>query len=82
MILPAALVEHAACRGADPSRFDHTAWSVAAEWTILDYCSVCPVTRLCERTVIGDSPSWFDGIAGGKVWSNGRPLRYPKQRRR
>jgi WhiB family redox-sensing transcriptional regulator len=63
------LTEKAACREADPSLFDSVG-GVLARYA-LQYCRKCPVVKECEEFV-RPKKSFFDGVAGGKVWSNGR----------
>jgi hypothetical protein len=65
------LTEKAACKDADPSLFDAVG-GVLARYA-LQYCRNCPVQRECEEFV-RPKKSWFDGVAGGKVWSNGRRI--------
>ncbi|MHC0429964.1 WhiB family transcriptional regulator [Streptomyces sp. O3] len=36
-------------------------------------CLRCPVRQRCEETV-APAESWFDGVSGGRLWRNGRPV--------
>lgn len=56
------------CQGEDPYIFDN-------EWTYgmaLGMCEECPVRLWCLRQV-DPARSYFDGVAGGHVWKEGRP---------
>lgn len=64
------LTENAACKSADPSLFDAMGGMLALH--ALYYCRQCTVRRECEEFV-RPRKSFFDGVAGGKVWSNGTP---------
>lgn len=37
-------------------------------------CLRCPVRERCTETV-APAESWFDGVSGGRLWRNGRPVR-------
>ncbi|MEU7566253.1 WhiB family transcriptional regulator [Streptomyces fradiae] len=37
-------------------------------------CDRCPVVRRCLEAV-APAESWFDGVSGGRLWRNGRPVR-------
>ncbi|KAF0650623.1 MULTISPECIES: WhiB family transcriptional regulator [Streptomyces] len=37
-------------------------------------CGRCPVVRRCLEAV-APAESWFDGVSGGRLWRNGRPVR-------
>jgi hypothetical protein len=60
----------ALCAAESPKAFDTTNWLNAPA---LEICRNCPVKDLCLETV---SPvrTFFDGIAGGFLWLNGRAL--------
>jgi len=60
----------AACLGADPSLFDATGGDRAQD--ALSYCDRCPVTRECED-LVRPRKSYYDGVAGGKIWREGTP---------
>jgi hypothetical protein len=38
----------------------------------LSICAVCPVPDVC-LAVVAPAESFFDGVAGGRVWANGIP---------
>ncbi|PZT76048.1 MULTISPECIES: WhiB family transcriptional regulator [unclassified Streptomyces] len=40
----------------------------------LKACRDCPVTHHCEETV-APADTYFDGVAAGRLWRNGRPAR-------
>lgn len=67
----AALARDARCVGADPRIFDQTEAPFIYE--ALAYCKDCPVTALC-RTVIRPQTSYYDGVAAGTVWKNGKSV--------
>lgn len=69
----------AACIGSDPQLFDAISWPDAEP--ALKICSHCPVKEVCERHVLGSRPrnSFFDGVAGGRVWRDGLVVPRPKQ---
>jgi len=62
----------AACLGADPRLFEATAGDAAAD--ALSYCERCPVTRECED-LVRPRRSYFDGVAAGRVWRDGRVIK-------
>lgn len=62
------LVEHAACRGAEPRDFDATEHAQAA--VALWYCGRCTVRELCYD-IVQPAKSYYDGVAAGRVWRNG-----------
>lgn len=62
------LVEHAACRTADPASFDATDHADAS--LALWYCGRCTVVDLCNE-VVRPAKSYYDGVAAGRVWRNG-----------
>lgn len=71
------LIENAACAtdSVDPSRFDEEDWTPSAAATITFYCDRCPMTARCADIILGPAKhAGFSGIAGGKVWRNGKPL--------
>jgi hypothetical protein len=74
------LNSQAACRSADPTLFDANAWTPEAR-VALRYCLECPVQLLC-LTVVVTPASFYDGVAGGMVWRNGRPVRPPRKEKR
>ena len=61
----------AACIGADPRLFDAMSGETAED--ALSYCDRCPVVKECE-TVVRPKKSYFDGVAAGRIWSNGVPI--------
>ena len=61
----------AACIGADPRLFDAMSGETAED--ALSYCDRCPVVKECE-TVVRPKKSYFDGVAAGRIWSNGVPV--------
>jgi len=67
----ARLARDAACSDANPWIFDQTEGPHIYE--ALDYCKRCPVTALC-RQVVKPSTSYYDGVAAGTVWRNGRSI--------
>ncbi|WP_432092147.1 WhiB family transcriptional regulator [Streptomyces sp. bgisy100] len=36
-------------------------------------CNTCPVVEFCLRAV-DPANTWFDGVCGGRLWSNGREV--------
>ncbi|MFH9419999.1 WhiB family transcriptional regulator [Streptomyces sp. NPDC017529] len=40
---------------------------------VLRACNACPVIESCLRTV-DPANTWFDGVCGGRLWSNGREV--------
>lgn len=69
------LYAEANCRYALPGLFDSKAPRLAIR--ALDYCLDCPVTRLCREVVLAPyegERAYFDGVAGGRVWSKGRDI--------
>jgi hypothetical protein len=69
---PLVFVNLAACTGADPDLFTITNPKKALP--ALAYCARCQVVAECEALVVPPPPapfSWFDGIAGEKVWWKG-----------
>lgn len=62
------LIREARCREADPGVFDHTEGPQV--WQALHYCARCTVQKECEE-VVRPRKSFYDGVAGGKVWRNG-----------
>lgn len=69
-MMPSSLLD-AACIGADPRLFDSIGGDPALD--ALSYCERCPVTRSCEDWV-KPKKSHFDGVAGGRVWQEGKPV--------
>lgn len=62
-----------ACNSADPALFLTT--DLKKVGTALSYCVRCTVAEECESRVVPKPPapnSWFDGIAGGKVFRDGQ----------
>ncbi|MCQ0024179.1 WhiB family transcriptional regulator [Streptomyces somaliensis DSM 40738] len=39
----------------------------------LTACERCPVVRRCLE-VVAPAENWFDGVSGGRLWRNGRPV--------
>ncbi|GAA2439537.1 WhiB family transcriptional regulator [Streptomyces mauvecolor] len=65
---------HAACIGLpDDAVF---AREPEAARPALRACDICPVRRSCLEAV-APRHSWFDGVSGGRLWRNGRPVRIP-----
>lgn len=62
----------AACLGADPRLFEAISGDRAAD--ALSYCERCPVIPECED-VVKPRRSYFDGVAAGKVWRDGRVIK-------
>jgi len=74
VVKPIALpreLEQAACKGADPFLFDNTFGDTVFD--ALSYCDRCNVRGLCEDWV-QPKRSYFDGVAGGKVWRAGKEI--------
>jgi len=63
--------EVAPCRNADPWLFDQTQLDLAQAG--LGYCKTCVFWNECE-SLLEPHGNAYDGIAGGKVWRNGRVL--------
>ena len=64
-----ALTKGAACRDADPGLFD----AVDGPYVqyALAYCQRCEVVKECD-TFVRPRKSFYDGVAAGKLWRNGR----------
>ena len=74
------LQEKGACASieVDPRWFDLDRWSTQAEAVVTFYCRQCPVMDRCAEVVMGPAKhGGYSGIAGGRVWRNGRPVRRP-----
>jgi len=74
-------MEHAACRDSDPLLFErhddttNTRGPYPHETEqALALCATCPTTTACVLWV-RPVQSGYTGVAGGIVWSNGRPDR-------
>ena len=63
------LTQDAACRDADPGLFDAVEGPYVAY--ALAYCQRCVVVRECDAFV-RPRKSFYDGVAAGKLWRNGR----------
>ncbi|MDT0418920.1 WhiB family transcriptional regulator [Streptomyces sp. DSM 41982] len=61
----------AACLGLPPEVVFARHEKLAAP--ALRACARCPVTRECEEAV-DPGGHWFDGVCGGRLWRNGRPV--------
>lgn len=57
-----------ACDGVDPVIFDYPSTPHGG----LALCSICEVRSWCLREV-DPARHFFDGVAGGHVWTNGKP---------
>lgn len=66
-----SFISKAPCRDADPWLFDQTNLDLAQAG--LRYCQTCIYWNECESLLEPHSNA-YDGIAGGKVWRNGRVL--------
>lgn len=64
-------VQSAPCKDADPWLFDQYQLDLAQQG--LQYCRGCPYWQDCDSLVKPES-SYYDGIAAGKVWRNGKLL--------
>lgn len=64
-------VAQAPCSSADPWLFDQFQLDLAQP--ALNYCARCPLWDKCDETVL-PAKSFFDGVASGKVWRNGKIL--------
>ena len=62
----------AACLGADPRLFEAHSGDAAAD--ALSSCERCPVRPECED-LVRPRRSYFDGVAAGKVWRDGRVVK-------
>ena len=71
MIPDHRVYELAACRDADPTIFDKTEGYTVS--VALGYCAECMVKKECEALVRPRS-GFFDGVAGGKIWRDGRRI--------
>lgn len=69
---PEELVAAARCNGEDPSLFDAT-WFPKA-YSALRFCSECTVRIAC-LDYVGPAQNFYNGVAGGMVWSEGRRVR-------
>lgn len=63
-------LSQAACANAEPKLFDTVNWLNAPA---LQFCHGCPIQELCVTTV-NPVRTFFDGVAGGFLWLNGRAL--------
>jgi hypothetical protein len=61
----------AACIGADHTLFDAIGGELALD--ALSYCDRCPVITECHD-LIQPRRSYFDGVAAGRVWHNGKVI--------
>ena len=69
------LYTEAACREASPILFDqieHNALATEA----LKLCESCPVSIQCFA-IVDPHNSYFDGVAAGLIWRNGRSITAP-----
>jgi hypothetical protein len=66
-----------ACDGSDPRTFDTTD-PVLAHDVITIYCDTCPIVAWCMDLVRPDR-SYYDGVAAGALWRNGRPVQIDRQ---
>ena len=66
-----SFITKAPCRNADPWLFDQTNLDLAQP--ALSHCSRCIFWQECE-SLIQPKANFFDGVAAGKVWRNGRIL--------
>lgn len=62
-------LDRAACKGANPALFDAVAGDRVFD--ALSYCERCPVIEAC-CDYVQPSRSYFDGVAAGRLWRNGR----------
>lgn len=63
-------LRQALCVNEEPKLFDTTNWLNAPA---LQICRDCPIKQECVETV-NPVRTFFDGIAGGFIWLNGRAL--------
>jgi len=61
----------APCRNADPKLFD--AITIQTAQLALDYCRSCSLWDDCSAYV-KPSTSYFDGVAAGAVWEDGKRI--------
>ncbi|MFC7217094.1 WhiB family transcriptional regulator [Streptomyces polyrhachis] len=61
----------AACTGLPPSAV--FARTEREALPALRACERCPVRARCEE-VVAPAENWFDGVSGGRLWRNGRPV--------
>ncbi|MCP9957752.1 WhiB family transcriptional regulator [Streptomyces sudanensis] len=61
----------AACSGLPPQSV--FARREAEARPALTACERCPVVRRCLEAV-APAENWFDGVSGGRLWRNGRPV--------
>jgi len=59
----------AACIGVHPEFFDIPEFYPTA----LEVCKPCPVRLWCLQ-LVDPANSYYDGVAGGHVWQNGKPV--------
>lgn len=69
--MPHLIRQDAACIGADFTLFDALGGDRALD--ALSYCDRCPVIPECEA-LIQPRRSYFDGVAAGRVWHNGKVI--------
>lgn len=62
----------APCIDSEPIYFDQIEHNALAE-EALNHCAVCPVKAECVM-IVQPHTSYFDGICGGIIWKNGRPV--------
>lgn len=66
------IYREAACLTADPRLFEANSGERAAD--ALSYCERCPVVKECDE-LVRPRRSYFDGVAAGKVWRDGRVVK-------
>lgn len=66
-----SFISKAPCKDADPWMFEQ--YNLDLAQSALGYCSRCYFWSECESLVKPKS-NFFDGVAAGKVWRNGRIL--------
>lgn len=64
-------VDEATCTHADPFLFQQ--YHIDLALPALQHCGLCPFWEECESLVKPKS-SYYDGVAGGKVWRNGKVI--------
>lgn len=67
-----ALYSQAPCIGSNAMYFDQIEPNALAD-EALSYCARCPVKAECVM-IVKPHESYFDGICGGIIWKNGRPV--------
>lgn len=72
------LARESACADDDPALYDETDPDSTAARMALARCLTCPVRALCELVLLHEPngrATTFTGVAAGRVWLNGAPVK-------